>query len=265
MKDFDEALRLNPKYAPALNNRGNVWHDKGDYDQAIADYDAALRVEPKSARTFYNRGNSLAAKGDYDRAIGDYNTAVGLNPRYAVAFKKRGDAWRAKGENDRALADYDTALALNPRFPDASTNRGLMRFQRAQFALAAEDFASAMQWSPTAYRALWLFLSKERSGTGGAQELLRNGEAAWKAAWPWPIISFYLNQSSADEVRAASARAEPEGKKQRCEATFFLGQWHVVQKQVQEAEQLFQAARDECVKSSWEHEAAEAELKRLSK
>jgi tetratricopeptide (TPR) repeat protein len=265
LADFDQALRLHPTYAIALNNRGNIWHAKGDYEQAISDYDAAIRLDPSSAGTFHNRGNSWSAKGEYDRAISDYDTAVKLNPSHANAFNGRGDAWRAKGQRDRALDDYDAAIrAAHSRFPDALVNRGLMRFQQGEFAAAGDDFAYAMVLTPTAYRALWLFLSRERSGTYGTAELLANTQASWKAAWPWPILAFYLNEASAEELRAAAAKGGAEEiRKQRCEANFFTGQLLIVRRLSEQAVQFFNVARDECASTSWEHETAVAELKRL--
>jgi tetratricopeptide (TPR) repeat protein len=30
----------------AYNNCGNAYHNKGDYDRAIADYEAVIRIDP---------------------------------------------------------------------------------------------------------------------------------------------------------------------------------------------------------------------------
>jgi tetratricopeptide (TPR) repeat protein len=35
--------------ASAYNNRGNVYHGKGDNDRALADYSEAIRLDPKLA------------------------------------------------------------------------------------------------------------------------------------------------------------------------------------------------------------------------
>jgi tetratricopeptide (TPR) repeat protein len=37
LSDYNDSIRLNPKYAKSFNNRGNIWKDKGDIDRAIAD------------------------------------------------------------------------------------------------------------------------------------------------------------------------------------------------------------------------------------
>ena len=54
--DYGEAIRLEPKFAWASNNRGLAWSAKGVYDKAIADYGEAIRLEPKFAWASNNRG-----------------------------------------------------------------------------------------------------------------------------------------------------------------------------------------------------------------
>ena len=41
--DYDEAIRLDPRYASAFNNRGSVWLSTGKYDHAVDDYDEEMR------------------------------------------------------------------------------------------------------------------------------------------------------------------------------------------------------------------------------
>src|SRR5262245_38906590 len=49
MRDFDEAIRLNPKDASYYRPRGYAYYHKGDYDRAIRDFDEAIRLDPKRA------------------------------------------------------------------------------------------------------------------------------------------------------------------------------------------------------------------------
>ena len=73
---------IEPEIYIAYNARGNCLHGKGDNDRAIADYTEAIRLDPKYANAYNNRGVSLQAdKGDYDRAIADYNEAIRLDPK----------------------------------------------------------------------------------------------------------------------------------------------------------------------------------------
>ena len=96
--------------AVAYYNRGIEWGAKGNTDRAIADFDEAIRLDPKYAKAYNNRGIAWYAKGYNDRAIADYNEAIRLDPKLAQAYYNRGNAWNAKGDNDRAIADYNEAI-----------------------------------------------------------------------------------------------------------------------------------------------------------
>ena len=37
IEGYDEAVRLDPEYSEAYNNRGKIYHDQGNNDRAIAD------------------------------------------------------------------------------------------------------------------------------------------------------------------------------------------------------------------------------------
>jgi tetratricopeptide (TPR) repeat protein len=64
--------------AIAFNNRGNAYLDKRDYDRAIKDYDEAIRLDPNDDLYFGNRGDAFRITGQYERAIADYRKALSL-------------------------------------------------------------------------------------------------------------------------------------------------------------------------------------------
>lgn len=47
MSAFNQAIRLNLKYADAYANRGTTYARKGDYDHAMSDFDHAIRLNPR--------------------------------------------------------------------------------------------------------------------------------------------------------------------------------------------------------------------------
>jgi tetratricopeptide (TPR) repeat protein len=93
--DYNQAIKLNPRYAAAYDNRGNVKRKKDDLDGAVADYSQAIKLSPKYARAYNNLGRAKDMKGDRGGAIADYNQAIELDPHFAAAYNNRG--CRAKG------------------------------------------------------------------------------------------------------------------------------------------------------------------------
>ena len=113
--DYNEAIRLDPQYAAAYNNRGNAWVDKNEYEKAIADFSEAIRLDPQYAIAYNGRATAWYAKGANDKAIADCNEAIRLDPQYALAYNNRGVAWYRKTEYGKAIADYNEAIRLDPK------------------------------------------------------------------------------------------------------------------------------------------------------
>jgi tetratricopeptide (TPR) repeat protein len=116
MADYNEAIRLDPRYYAAYDNRGNVKRQKGDLNGAMADIDQAIRLNPKNALAYNNRGKVKEAKGDLDGAIADFSQAISLNPKYALAYRNRGNVKRKKGDLNGANADFNQAAKLGSKF-----------------------------------------------------------------------------------------------------------------------------------------------------
>jgi tetratricopeptide (TPR) repeat protein len=146
--DFNEAIRLDPNMATAYANRGWAWRNKNDYTRAIADFDEAIRLDPKYAFAFGERGIAYHNKRDYNRAIADYDTAIRLDPRNANTFYNRGQALRVKGEFDRAIADYDEAVRLDVKFALAYRDRGQAYLAKEDFDLAIANLSVAIRLAP---------------------------------------------------------------------------------------------------------------------
>ena len=92
-----------PNSAFALYNQGSTQLNLKDYDRAIANFDEALKLDPKYVVALNARGLAYEGKGQHDRAIADYDRAIELDPKYAAGFVNRGNAYRSKGRDDQAI------------------------------------------------------------------------------------------------------------------------------------------------------------------
>ena len=90
---ISEAIRLNPKYTAAYNNRGFAKYRLG---QAEADC-----------------GNSQEAEHHYQAAIADLDKAIQLNPKRVKAHRNRGYVKEKLGQQEAAEADFEKAKVLD--------------------------------------------------------------------------------------------------------------------------------------------------------
>jgi tetratricopeptide (TPR) repeat protein len=119
--EYDHAIKLDPHYAVAFNNRGVTYGLKGEPDRAIADLSQAIELDPNYVDALNNRGHAYNLKGEYRLAMKDLNRAIDLNANHANAFYDRGMSYFRNGDNDLAIADWDRAikLGLGPKSVEA--------------------------------------------------------------------------------------------------------------------------------------------------
>ncbi len=89
IRDYDQVIRLNPKFAFAYYNRANLRAAQKDYKSAILDYNEAIRVEPELAEAYFNRGLARLSTGDNERGLADLSKAGELGIVNAYAIIKR--------------------------------------------------------------------------------------------------------------------------------------------------------------------------------
>jgi tetratricopeptide (TPR) repeat protein len=69
------------------------WYEcsRGAADEAVAACTRLLALDPqRNAVAYQYRGLTYHNRGDYDRAIADYDQAIWLDPKYAVAYRQAG-------------------------------------------------------------------------------------------------------------------------------------------------------------------------------
>ena len=67
----------------AWNNKGLALNSQGKYNESIEAYDEAIKLDPKYANAWNNKGNALQNQGKYDESIEAYDEAIKLDPKFA--------------------------------------------------------------------------------------------------------------------------------------------------------------------------------------
>jgi tetratricopeptide (TPR) repeat protein len=257
--DYTSAIRSDPKFALAYNNRGLQYRDQGDYAAAIADFDRALAISPRYANAYRNRGNAYVNTGDYDRAVSDLTTALALNAKDTETLIGRATAYERTGDLELAIADYDSAVALEPQNLAALTDRGYAHFHRGDFADAAADLSRVMDKDAYTYPALFRFLAQSRAGLAPS-DLEPAARRMTSRDWPYAVFELYLGRRGPAGTLAAAQKPQ-----ERCEAQFYVGEWHLLQGDRAAAKPYFEEAADTCPKRLVESVGAQAELGRLGR
>jgi tetratricopeptide (TPR) repeat protein len=90
--DYTEALRLDAKFAPALNNRANAYRRLGKPDEAKRDYWAALAIPGQGHEySYYGLGQIAESQEDEELARSFYGRALKVNPHFALVAQSLDD------------------------------------------------------------------------------------------------------------------------------------------------------------------------------
>jgi lipoprotein NlpI len=116
MADFSQAVGLDPNYAEAYDDRGNVYYKSGNNAQALSDFDRAIALRPGFALAYSNRGYVHYVTGDLDQALADLDRSISLDQSQGRAFVNRAIVHAARHDCDGAVQDYMAAKRLSWNF-----------------------------------------------------------------------------------------------------------------------------------------------------
>ena len=114
LRDLRRAHLLAPRDFAILNACGLTLARMERHDEALNCYDQALAIEPRFAPAWFNRGWVLERLGERARAAESYARTVELDPRNAFAWASMALLAAARGEPREARAQAERALALLP-------------------------------------------------------------------------------------------------------------------------------------------------------
>ena len=99
IKDYTNAIKKNPKFGRAYNNRGNAYLLSEQYYSCIGDFTRSISLAPNNAYAYLWRANAYMQLGQYLDCINDCSIVISLEPENAKAYFWRGVAKSATGSN----------------------------------------------------------------------------------------------------------------------------------------------------------------------
>ena len=130
-KSYERAIKLDKKYADAINNVGTVFYAEKKYRTAIARYNKAISISPNSASFWSNLGTAYYARGKFDEMTKAYTRAIELDPEVFEVHGSVGTRMLDRSVADRARYHYEIArmyaLAREKRTRDSISAQGARR------------------------------------------------------------------------------------------------------------------------------------------
>ena len=127
LERLDRAIALDGDIAKYHSNRGVALMALGKLDEAEAAYRAAMeRDDTEDADYAYNLGDALARQGKTQQAVQALTRAIDQDENFAEAYFNRGRLYQTLGDKEAAIADYRTAAEIKPDFTEANNNLGLL-------------------------------------------------------------------------------------------------------------------------------------------
>jgi len=112
-EEFNEALRINPSYAPAHHFFADYLKAMGRFDEALIEIGKAQELDPLNLAINTGAGHVLYLSKQYDRSIEQYKRAVDLDPNFTLTHIWFGRPYLEKGMYTEAISELETAVKLS--------------------------------------------------------------------------------------------------------------------------------------------------------
>jgi tetratricopeptide (TPR) repeat protein len=186
--DLDEAIKLDPKYVPAMIARAQLWQWRGRLDRAIAvasqaieldshnsyayvqrgiflydlkrqaealrDFDKASELGSQAAVIHIARGMIHIEKGEFAKAQPEFNKAIELDPRHPDAYAGYASLFLLRGKSKVAISILDQAIDADPQNPESHGNRAIVFLAMGKYDKALDDLGEVIRFAPNSARAL---------------------------------------------------------------------------------------------------------------
>jgi serine/threonine protein kinase/Flp pilus assembly protein TadD len=158
--EFEQALKVDEKYAPAYaglgrayaigflqQNRGKEWLDK-----SRTNCSQALALGPQVAEAHSCMGKVYFATGQYESAVEQFQKSLDIDHDSDETLEDLADADQRLGNPAAAETAYRKAIALRPNYWGTYSALGAFYYNQARYKDAVEMFRKVTELAPDNYR-----------------------------------------------------------------------------------------------------------------
>lgn len=204
LRQYDEALSLNPERQDALYGLGLTYRDLGQNDQAAAAFQTIIEAskdDPDGAMgrrvqgAHFYLGLTLREAARYDDAINELRLALGMNRSDADTLFELGKTFAMAGHTEDAIDAFDITLAFVPDYREAYVE--------------LEKVATTAGDEPRASFARAMLLVLDGTEDDAIPQLQQVAENAESARYWWGL-GYALEQAKDDAGAIAAYRRSVE-------------------------------------------------------
>jgi tetratricopeptide (TPR) repeat protein len=126
IRNFQEAVRINPKNAVTLNMMGIAYLNLSNYEQAKKYFERSSKVDKKYPSAVNNLGMVYYHQKNYKRAIREYQRAVQIDPQQPGTHANLGFAYYNTNKMVEAATEFQKAVELDPQIFEHNDRVGSM-------------------------------------------------------------------------------------------------------------------------------------------
>jgi tetratricopeptide (TPR) repeat protein len=147
MRDFDQALSINPNESAAWQGRSASYIDLGQYHQAIKSADKAIDLsradDEKKENAYLLKGFSLNRLEQYEDALLAFDNAIAIDPKRLDLWQNKAYSLTKLGRFMEVLKCYEVMTGIDPRNAEIWSKKGEIHLALGQINEANEAFSIA--------------------------------------------------------------------------------------------------------------------------
>lgn len=239
LNPFDTAIKQNPEDITSYQQRGNLYFDAGQYQNALNDFSKFDETSELTAEILVCRGYCYLNLGEFSlakvefqkaRSMNAYGDAINKAPLNSSNFLERGFLNYYLEDYQQALDDFTHAWKMGEQSAELLPFRGAAYMKLHEYTKAKQDYETAIQNhpdSPHAYNGLaWLLATCPdetfRDGSRSLELAKHNCELMMTPEWNdlGTLAAAYAATGNFDEaVRLAkeSLALAPKHEKADCQ------------------------------------------------
>lgn len=181
-KQFDELLKADPGYLPALRGLTTLAAEDGNTVEVERLMLLSVEQNPKAEQAHHDLVNLYISRRQYDRALVAAREFMNQLPDNAAAYDSLGRAQMAAGEGASSIVTYQQLTKMRPEDPKSHLRLAGVQIQEEKFTDAMYSLDRALSLDPTNATAKRTRVDLEKQVYGNdraralARSLFRNTE-----------------------------------------------------------------------------------------